>query len=77
MRAGFPISPMTSISLQTALSEVERLPQYVQDELARDLMEHIERVRILRDEMEQAARSLDGDTGRAVDIDDIIERARH
>ncbi len=68
---------MTSISLQTAISEAERLPQYVQDQLARDLMECIERARLLQDEMDQAAQSLDEDRGRVVDIDDIIERARH
>ena len=69
--------PMTSSTLQIAISEAERLPRYVQDQLAHDLMEHIERVRILRDEMEYAAQLLDEDTGPAVDIDDIIERTHH
>ena len=68
---------MTSISLQTVLSEAERLPQYVQDQLGRDLMERIERVRILQDKMDLATQSLDEDLGRTVDIDDIIERAHH
>ncbi len=68
---------MTSISLQTVLSEAEHLPQYVQDQLGRDLMERIERVRILQDKMDLATQSLDEDLGHTVDIDDIIERAHH
>ena len=50
---------MLAISLQNALSEAERLPHSLQNELGRELLERIERARLLWDKLDQPTQSLD------------------
>ena len=57
------------------MAEAARLPLAVQDQLGRDLMERVERVQVLRDDIDEGVRSLDAGAGHAVDIDELIERA--
>jgi hypothetical protein len=67
---------MTTATLQAAISEAQKLPQAAQDELARGLIERIDRLQDLRAAIALGARSLDHGTGREISIDTVISRAR-
>jgi hypothetical protein len=63
-------------TLERAMAEVERLPADVQERIGRELLAHVEKFRHLRAEISKGIRSLDRGTGRELDIEDVIKRAR-
>lgn len=67
---------MTTTTLQAALSKAQQLPQAAQDELARGLMERIDRLQDLRADIALAVQSIDHSASRDIDIDAVIHRAR-
>ena len=67
---------MTTATLQAAISKAQQLPQAAQDELARGLMERIDRLQDLRADIALGVQSLDHGAGREIDIDAVIDRAR-
>ena len=63
-------------TLNKAIAELEKLPQAAQDEIGRELLAHIRKLRKLRAEIEKGIRSLDAGKGRPLDIEDFLRRAR-
>lgn len=63
-------------TLERALAEAATLPEAAQDQIGRELLAHIEKLRALRADIDAGLRSLDAGRGRALDIEDVIRRAR-
>lgn len=63
-------------TLERAMAEVASLPEASQDQIGRELLAHIEKLRGLRTELDQGLASLDAGLGREIDIDDLIRRAK-
>jgi hypothetical protein len=68
------LGPMTK-ALKEAVAEVERLPEADQEIIGRKMLEHVEKLRLLRDDIDAGIRSLDAGIGRELDIDDVISVA--
>jgi hypothetical protein len=62
--------------LEHALAEAAKLPDTAQEQIGRELLAHIEKLHALRADLEQGIRSLDAGEGRALDVEDLIVRAR-
>jgi hypothetical protein len=63
-------------ALKTAIDEIAALPEADQEEIARQLLAHVERIRQLRADLHAGIDSLDAGRGQPLDIDDVIARAR-
>lgn len=63
-------------ALKRALAEVEELPRDDQDNIARQVLTHVEKLRLLRADIDEAVRSLDAGEGRELEIGDVVLRAR-
>lgn len=61
-------------TLEQAIAQVVSLPDSDQEQIGRKLLDHVERLRHLRTEVDQAIRSLDAGRGKAFDIADFIRR---
>jgi Arc/MetJ-type ribon-helix-helix transcriptional regulator len=59
--------------LKTAMAEAELLSDTAQDEIGRELLTHIEKLRWLRAEIDKGIRSLDAGEGRELDIDEFLK----
>jgi len=62
--------------LQQALAEASALPEADQDKIARDLLDHLERLRALRAELQEGLDSLNRGEGKALSLDEVRRRAR-
>jgi hypothetical protein len=62
-------------ALKEALAEVERLPVADQEIIGRQVLHHVEKLRLLRDDIDAGVRSLEAGEGREVDMRDIVSRA--
>jgi hypothetical protein len=62
-------------TLKQAMEKIETLPAATQERIGEELLLHVEKVRRLRAQLESAARSLDHDGGREINIEEIIKRA--
>ena len=69
---------MTKV-LERAIAEVEGLPEADQEEIGRQILSHVEKLRRLREEIDKGLRSLDAGKGEPLDIDEFIaeQNARH
>jgi hypothetical protein len=63
-------------SLEQAIAEVAALPDADQEQIGRQLLSHVEKLRSLREELDKGIRSLDAGKGTAVDIDEFIRNKR-
>ena len=63
-------------ALKAAVAEVEKLPAPDQENIGRQMLHHVERLRLLRRDIDAGIRSLDAGDGRELDINDVILRAR-
>lgn len=65
--------------LERAIAEVEGLPEADQEEIGRQILSHVEKLRRLREEIDKGLRSLDAGKGEPLDIDEFIaeQNARH
>jgi hypothetical protein len=63
-------------TLERAIAEVTRLPAADQEQIGRELLEHVEKLRRLRVELDRGVRSLDRGEGKPLDMKDLIRRAR-
>lgn len=63
-------------SLEAALAEVATLPETAQEQIGRELLAHVEKLRELRADIEEGIRSLETEGGIELDFEDVIERAR-
>ena len=68
------IRGMTKV-LKEALTQVEKLPAPDQENIGRQMLHHVEKLRALRSDIDAGIRSLDAGEGRELDINDVISRA--
>ena len=61
-------------TLQKAMAEVASLPDADQEEIGRKLLTHVERLRRLRGYIDEGIRSLTEGKGKAVDVEQFIEK---
>jgi hypothetical protein len=64
-------------ALKEAFDEVATLPEADQEKIARELREHVEKIRALRADLQAGTDSLDAGGGQTHHIEDVIKRARH
>jgi hypothetical protein len=67
---------MTSKTLELAISRLAMLPEAAQEEIGRELMEHVDKRQRLLEDIDTGIRSLEAGLGRELDIEDVIKRAR-
>jgi transposase len=60
-------------TLEKAMAEVATLPETDQEEIARQLLSHVEKLRQLRTAIDQGIRSLDAGQGGPLDIDAFLD----
>jgi hypothetical protein len=63
-------------TLEKAFAEASNLPKAAQEQIGRDLLAHIRKLRKLRTDINKGLRSLDAGKGRELDIEDVLRRAR-
>jgi hypothetical protein len=63
-------------TLERAFAEIAELPEAAQEQIGRDLLVRLEKLRKLRAELDQAERELDAGLGRELDIDAFISQMR-
>ena len=63
-------------TLEKAFAEAANLPEAAQEQIGRDLLAHIRKLRRLRADLEKGMRSLDAGKGRELDVEDFLRRAR-
>ena len=61
-------------ALERAIAEIAALPDADQEEIGRQLLSHVEKLRHLREALDEGIRSLDAGERRALDIDEFIGR---
>ena len=61
-------------ALEQAIAEVAALPDSDQEQIGRQLLSHVEKLRSLREELDKGVRSLDAGKGRAVDVDEFVRQ---
>ena len=61
--------------LKEAIDEVAALPESDQEQIGRELLLHVEKIRALRADLQAGIDSLDADRGKELDMDDVIRRA--
>jgi hypothetical protein len=69
------ISDMTK-TLRNAIAELEGLPECDQEQIGRELLAHVAKLRALRDDLATDMHSLDDGRGRETDVEDVIRRSR-
>ena len=62
--------------LQRALAAAAELPDLAQERIGLELLAHIEKLQRLRHDLSAGLRSLDQEHGRALDVKDVLARAR-
>jgi hypothetical protein len=66
---------MTNV-LKEALDQVATLPEVDQEQIGRELLQHVLKIRALRADLQAGVDSLDRGRGRELDMDGVIRRAR-
>ena len=61
-------------TLQKAIAEVASLSDADQEEIGRKLLSHVEKLRQLRADIDAGLNSLDKGKGKALDIDQFLEK---
>ena len=66
-------------TLEQAVAQAATLPDADQEQIGRQLLTHIEKLRQLREEIDKGLRSLDAGEGRPLDIESFlaVQNARH
>jgi hypothetical protein len=72
---GYAILRHMTNALKEALTELERLPAADQENIGRQMLQHVEKLRLLREDIDASVRSLDAGMGREVDMRDVVSRA--
>jgi len=62
--------------LKDAIDEITTLPEADQEQIGRELLEHVEKLRLLRADLRAGIDSLNAGRGRELDMSDVIRRAR-
>jgi len=58
--------------LERAIAEIATLPEADQEQIGRQLLSHVEKLRQLRDELDKGVRSLDAGQGEPLDIEAFL-----
>ena len=61
-------------TLEKAIAEVSNLPDADQEQIAQQLLSHVEKLRRLRAEIDKGIRSLDAGEGKPLDIEDFLRQ---
>ncbi len=61
-------------ALQRAIDKVATLPEADQEEIAQQLLAHVEKLSKLRADIDAGIRSLDAGKGKPIDIDELIAK---
>ena len=61
-------------TLERAIEELISLPEADQEQIGRQLLSHVEKLRQLRAEIDKGIRSLDAVEGKPLDIEDFLRR---
>jgi hypothetical protein len=59
-------------TLEEAIAEIASLPESDQEQIGRQLLSHVERLRRLREELDRGVRSLDAGKGRTFSIGEFV-----
>ncbi len=62
-------------ALKQAVAEVERLPEADQENIGRQMLHHVDKLRTLRADIDAGIRSLDDGKGVEFDVRDVLSRA--
>jgi hypothetical protein len=63
-------------TLKKAIARVERLPEADQEIIGGHILTHVEKLRLLRGDIDAGIRSLDARKGEELEISDVISAAR-
>ena len=61
-------------TLEEAIAEVASLPDADQEQIGRQLLSHVEKLRRLREELDKGGRSLEAGMGKRLSIDELIRQ---
>jgi hypothetical protein len=61
-------------TLEMAIAEVANLPDADQEQIGRQLLSHVEKLRRLRQELDKGVRSLDAGKGTTFSIEEFIRQ---
>ena len=61
-------------TLEQAIAEVANLPEADQEQIGRQLLSHVEKLRQFRVEIDNGLRSLDAGQGKELNIEDLIRQ---
>lgn len=61
-------------TFEQAIAEVAALPDADQEQIGRQLLSHVEKLRRLREELDKGARSLDAGKGRTFSIEEFMRQ---
>jgi ABC-type Na+ transport system ATPase subunit NatA len=61
-------------TLEQAIAEVTQLPDADQEQIGRQLLSHVEKLRSLREELDKGVRSLNAGMEKRVDIDKFVRQ---
>jgi hypothetical protein len=63
-------------TLELAIAEVSNLPDADQEQIGRQLLSHIEKLRRLRADIDEGLRSLNAGEGKELDIEEFLRQMR-
>jgi hypothetical protein len=69
------MSQITKV-FKEAVDAASTLPEAEQDKIGRELLEHVEKLRALKADLQAGIASLDAGKGRKLDMKGVIARAR-
>jgi hypothetical protein len=61
-------------TLEQAFAEVSNLPEADQEQIGRKLLSHVEKLKVLRRDIDEGIRSMDAGEGRPLDIEEFLRQ---
>jgi hypothetical protein len=61
-------------TLEQAIAQISRLPDADQEQIGRKLLAHVEKLNVLRAEVDKGIRSLDAGKGSTLNLEDFLRR---
>ena len=62
-------------TLEVAVAEIEKLPASDQEHIGRQMLAHVKKLRILREDIDEGIAELDAGEGAELDINDVLSAA--
>lgn len=59
-------------TLEQAIAQISRLPDADQEQIGRKLLAHVEKLKVLRTEIDKGIQSLDEGKGSALDMEEFL-----